>query len=153
MVFSSIINLFRLIWMHWHRHIDTRGTPYTISSDLWLELVCWDGIHAPRMLVLRWKPGVVLIYTHRGVYPVGAMHKIPYLHLFTKSRTPMTCGMTYNQRKWLFTMVRNPTLGGAKIQRWGGAIVQHPFWHFWKPVFLKWRIAGDIWVGCKLLDL
>ena len=106
--------------MHWHRHIDTRGTPYTISSDLWLELVCWDGIHAPRMLVLRWKPGVVLIYTHRGVYPVGAMHKIPYLHLFTKSRTPMTCGMTYNQRKWLFTMVRNPMLGGGRIRCWGG---------------------------------
>ena len=40
MVFSSIINPFELVWMHWHRYIDTRGTPYPISRDLWLELGC-----------------------------------------------------------------------------------------------------------------
>ena len=64
MVFSSIINLFRLIGMHWHRHIDTRRTPYLILQDLaGAGLLRMGSTPTPNASSSR---EVVVIYVHKG---------------------------------------------------------------------------------------
>ena len=146
MVFSSIINLFRLIRMHWHQHIDTRGTPYLILQDLaGAGGLLWMGSTHLRMLVPR---GKLWWYTYTG----GSGQHTPCIKYFNYIYLPSP------DHRWHRGWRRTKENHHSEIQCWGGA-TRNPMLGggeslriFWKPVFFRFPKIWGMWTGCKLLD-
>ena len=148
MVFSSIINLFRLIGMHWHRHIDTRGTPYLILQDLaGAGGLLWMGSTHLRMLVPR---GELWWYTYTGGSGQHTQCIKYFNYIYLSSPDHRWHGGWRRTKENHYPEIR--CWGGRPETRcWGGRVSQDFFENQFSSDYRKFGVCGPD-VSCWIFN-